>query len=65
MSEPDKYMLNLDNVKIEEGDHTAIDGIEADRAPQATYRIDGTRLPADTPLTPGLYIRNGRKIIVK
>ena len=21
--------------------------------------------PADTPLTPGLYIRNGRKIIVK
>lgn len=65
MSEPDKYMLNLDNVKIEEGDHTAILGIEADGAPQVTYRIDGTRVPADDALTPGLYIRNGRKIIVK
>ena len=31
----------------------------------AVYNLQGVRMPADTQLAPGIYLRNGKKFIVR
>ena len=45
---------------------TGINAIDADvNSEKAVYRVDGTRVPAGTTLPAGLYIIDGRKVVVK
>lgn len=43
----------------------SIDPVTADTHPRGTYNLAGQRIPDNTNLTPGLYIRDGRKTIVR
>ena len=59
------YYLELSNVKVEVGVPSGISQVAPERAVMpGTYTLQGIRVD-DSCLRPGIYIRNGKKIIIK
>ena len=51
--------------KVKLQDLDAVEGIAADDTPGQWYRMDGSAVATVRPSAPGIYICNGRKVVVK
>ena len=60
----DEYILTKDFVMSFDGEETAIDQIDADLKAEGWYDLNGRKL-AEKPAMKGIYINNGKKVVVK
>lgn len=60
----DEYILTKDFVMSFDGEETAIDQIDADLKAEGWYDLNGRKL-AEKPTMKGIYINNGKKVVVK
>ena len=73
-SMPSSYWVIFDNFRLlfygDIDSETIVTGIQTpvlsqSPASQYIYTLDGRRISGDTQLRPGIYVKNGKKIIVK
>lgn len=70
ISEPDQFTLSIDDISVTEADEDGVLGIThlGDTDDATIYTLDGrvVRRTGDTDgLTPGIYIKGGRKIVIR
>lgn len=65
ISDPDEFTLYIDDISVEEGSGVSNINIESEVNDGNIYSIDGRIIRTEGELTPGIYIKNGKKIIVR
>lgn len=58
------YTLSLYTVGEDSNDATGINSVEANDGNNAIYTIDGMKVDAKAKLAPGIYVKNGKKVVI-
>lgn len=65
ISDPDEFTLSIDNISVDEASGVNSVYTESEAGNGMIYTIDGRIVTNEGQLSPGIYIRNGEKIMVK